>query len=134
MRVTRKPSRPCKRDLRADLDVKLEAERLALLELEVVDVRLRRDFELLAVHHFLERFLNQRLDHLLPNRVLEALLHHRRRGLARAEARASGRWSRSAAPPGPRRRARYRRAHGPRSALEAVGFLRRDFDVHEGER
>ena len=90
-------------------------ERLALLELQIVDVRLRRDVELLALHDFLERFLHERLDDLLPDRVLEALLDHRRRRLARAEARAGARSSRSAAPPGPRRRARSRR--GTRTSI-----------------
>ena len=113
--------------------MQLEAERLALLELEVVHVRLRRDLELLAVHHFLERLLNERLEHLLPDRVLEALLDHRRRRLARTESRQ----------PNARRVAARRLvlgvAHGLDrhadldQALEAVGLLRRDFDVHEGE-
>ena len=40
------PLRARQRDLGSHLDVKLEAERLPLLELEIVDVRLRRDLEL----------------------------------------------------------------------------------------
>lgn len=120
-------------DLGPDLDVELEAQRLALFELEVMDVGLGRDLELLAVHHFLERFLNERFDDLLTNRVLEALLDHRRRRLARAKPRKTH-----------ARRISFRGlvlgvAHGfdgdadLNQSIEAVGFLRRDFDVHEGE-
>ena len=113
--------------------MELEAERLALFELEVVHVRLRRDLELLAVHHFLERFLHQRLDDLLPNRVLEALLDHGRRRLARAE---PGQAHARRVPP---RGLVLGVAHGLDGhanldqALEAVSLLRRDLDVHEGE-
>ena len=131
--MTRNPCGSRQLDVGTDLDVKLEAERLALLELEIVDVRLRRDLELLAVHDFLERLLDERLDHLLSNRVLEALLHHRRRRLARTESRQAN-----------ARRIAARRlvlgvAHGLDGytdldqSLEAVGLLRRDLDVHDRE-
>ena len=83
------PFRARELELRAHLEVQLEGERLALLELHVVHVRLRGDLQLLALHHFLERLLHQRLEDLLADGVLEPLAHHRRRRLAGPEARAA---------------------------------------------
>ena len=50
-------------------------------------MRLRRNLELLAAHHFLKGLLHEPLDHLLPNRVLEALLDHSGGRLPRTESR-----------------------------------------------
>ena len=67
--------------------MQLEGEWLAFIELEIVDVGLRRDLQMLAIDDFLKRFLNQRFDDLLADRVLEALLHELRRRLAGTETR-----------------------------------------------
>src|SRR5690348_17060190 len=67
--------------------MQLERERLTLVELQIVNVRLRSDLQLLTIDNFLKCFLHQRFDYLLPDRVLEALLDELRRCFARAEAR-----------------------------------------------
>src|SRR6185295_15598178 len=77
--------------LRPKLEVKLEAQRLAFLELEMMNVRLRRDLVLLAVDHFLKCFLHELFDDFLSNRFPEFLLDDRRRSLAGTEARQADR-------------------------------------------
>src|SRR5947207_910551 len=66
--------------------MQLERERLALVELEIMNVRLRRNLQVLTVDDLLKRLLNERLDHLLAYRVLETLLHELRWRLSWAEA------------------------------------------------
>src|SRR5688572_27522728 len=81
-----KSLRPSERDLRTHLDVQLEHQRLALVEAHIMEVRRRRDLELLATHDFLIRLLEQRLQRLLANRILEAFANERGRRLAGTEA------------------------------------------------
>ena len=66
--------------------MQLEREWLAFVELQIVNVRLRRDLQLLAIDDFLKCFLHERFDDLLANRILEALLDQLRRRLAGAKA------------------------------------------------
>ncbi len=47
------------RNLRANLYVQLEREWLALVELEIMNVGLRRDLQMLAIDNLLKRFLHQ---------------------------------------------------------------------------
>jgi hypothetical protein len=72
-------------DLRTHLHVQIECQRLALVELEIVDVRLRRNLEILALEDRLVRFLHEVLDGLLPDGIGEALEHHLRGSLSGAE-------------------------------------------------
>src|SRR5437867_12406417 len=119
-----------KHDLRTDLDVELEGQWLAVVELQLVDMRLRRDLEVLAVHNFLEGLLNQRLDHLLADGILEPLLDQLRRRFAGPKAGKSH----------SRRVASCRLllclAHRLdrhlhfEQALGSVAFLRGDLDIH----
>ena len=110
--------------------MELEAERLTLFKLQVMDVWLRCNLQLFTVHDFLEGFLNERFDDLLTNRILEALLYHRRRCLARTEARKTNARCVTG------RRLVLGVANGLdghtnfNQSLEAVGFLWRDLDVH----
>ena len=56
-------------------------------KVEAVDMRLRRDLQLVAVDDLLKRLLHELLDHLLTNRIAKALLHDRRRRLSGTESR-----------------------------------------------
>jgi len=67
--------------------VKLECKRLTLLELQVVDMGLRRDFDALLLDKLLVRFANQRLERFLPDRVAKLLPDYGRWRLSWPEAR-----------------------------------------------
>jgi hypothetical protein len=77
--------RAWQRDLGPHLDVKVEGERLALVELEIVDVRLRDRLQLLALEHFLVRVLHEVLEDFLTDGLREFLAHHRGRSLTGTE-------------------------------------------------
>ena len=51
--------RASQRNLRANLYVQLEREWLALVELEIMNVGLRRNLQMLAIDNLLKRFLHQ---------------------------------------------------------------------------
>src|SRR5689334_12897351 len=110
--------------------MELETERFSVLELEVMNMRLRRDLQLFAIHDLLEGLLDQRLDDLLPDGVLEALLDHRRRRLTRPKPRKTD--ARGVAP----RRVvfgvanRFHRNRDLDQAFEAVGLFGGDLNVH----
>jgi hypothetical protein len=80
------PVHPGEVDLRSDLDVQVESEWLAFVELEIVDVRLCRDLEVLALENRLVGLLHEVLDRLLADRVGETLEYHLRGRFPGAEA------------------------------------------------
>ena len=65
------------------LEVQLEREWLAFLELEVVDVGLCRDLDALLLNEFLVGLADQRLQSFLADRLAELFSDYRRRCLAR---------------------------------------------------
>ena len=66
--------------------MQLEGQRLSVLGFEIVDVRLRREVELLAIDDFLERRLDESFNGFLANGRGELLPHHACGRLAGAKA------------------------------------------------
>ncbi len=66
--------------------MELEGERRALLELEIVDVRLRRYLDVVLFDDLLVGLAHDRFDRLVADRFSELLAHNGRRGLAGPEA------------------------------------------------
>src|SRR5262245_43039135 len=110
--------------------MQLKSERLALVELQIMNVRLRRNLQMLAIDDFLKRFLYERFDDLLPNRILESLFHELRRGLPGAKPRKP-----DAARVTPGRLLlglahRLDRHLNLEKPLDSVALFRRDLNIH----
>src|SRR5688500_3216768 len=77
----------CSRQLdgRSDFQVKLEGERLPLLEFQIMDVRLCRYLNALLLHELLVSFANQRLQGFLPDCFPELFSDHGRGCFAGSE-------------------------------------------------
>src|SRR6266566_6235880 len=65
--------------------MQLEGKRLALLELEIVDVGLCGNLDALLLHELLIGFTDERFQCFLPDRIAELLANHGRRRLAGPE-------------------------------------------------
>jgi hypothetical protein len=118
-------------DVGTHLEVQLEGERLPLVEVYVLDARLARRPDLLALEDGLVGFLEKGLDGFLANGLGEPLPHHGRRRLAGSEPGDAHLRCVAAC------RLIFRVPHlvgrhgDLEHALEPVGLLRCDLDIHE---
>ncbi len=75
------------------LELGLEAKRLAIVEMDVVDIRLSDHVQVFGLELLLQELGDQALQHLLADIAGELLANQRRGRFARAEARAAWRAS-----------------------------------------